>query len=217
MRRRPAPGKTNPLYYCGLTLDEVREYHGVRIDVQEKQGVRVKHYFYLLTIIFWAHADGVNAAPTGPAVGSIAPDFKARNLVTGEDTTLSSQHGKVVILTFWASWCAPCKRELPILENAQRAVGKDKLVVFAVSHNDKPEALAAIKRPAAHWQINVMTDGNDHVARLYAVSGIPHLFLIGRDGKVVANHVGYGDRTVDELIADINRALAEPLPEQIAR
>lgn len=172
----------------------------------------MKHYFYLFGIIFWAHAASVNAEPTGPAVGTIAPDFKVHNLVTGEDVTLSSQHGKVVILTFWASWCSPCKRELPILENAQRAVGKNKLVVFAVSHRDKPEALAAIKRSAANWQINVMTDRNDHVARLYAVSAIPHLFMIGRDGKVVANHLGYGDRTIDELIADINRALAAPLP-----
>jgi thiol-disulfide isomerase/thioredoxin len=81
----------------------------------------VKHCFYLFVIIFWARAASVNAEPTGPSVGSIAPDFIVHNLVTGEDTTLSSQRGKVVILTFWASWCPPCKRELPILENAQRA------------------------------------------------------------------------------------------------
>jgi thiol-disulfide isomerase/thioredoxin len=173
----------------------------------------MKRLFCLLGLIFSAYAVSATEVPTGPAVGTIAPDFKVHNLVTGEDVTLSSQHGKVVILTFWASWCPPCKRELPILENAQRAVGKDKLVVFAVSHRDKPEALAAIKKPAANWQINVMTDRNDHVASLYSVSNIPHLFMIGRDGKVVANHLGYGDRTIDELVADINRALAAPLPE----
>jgi thiol-disulfide isomerase/thioredoxin len=173
----------------------------------------MKHSRFLLGVLFCAYAFGAAEVPSGPTVGTIAPDFKVHNLVTGEDVTLSSEHGKVVILTFWASWCGPCKRELPILENAQRAVGKDKLVVFAVSHRDKPEALAAIKKPAANWQINVMTDRNDHVARLYAVSAIPHLFMIGRDGKVVANHLGYGDRTLEELVADINRALAAPLPE----
>jgi len=173
----------------------------------------MKQYLCLLGILFCTCAFGATEVPSGPAVGTIAPDFKVRNLVTGEDVTLSSQHGKVVILTFWASWCGPCKRELPILENAQRAVGKDKLVVFAVSHRDKPEALAAIKKPASNWQINVMTDRNDHVANLYSVSSIPHLFMIGRDGKVVANHLGYGDRTIDELVADINSALAAPRPE----
>jgi thiol-disulfide isomerase/thioredoxin len=173
----------------------------------------MKRLFCLLGLIFSASGISATEVPSGPAVGTIAPDFTVRNLVTGEDVTLSSQHGKVVILTFWASWCAPCKRELPILENAQRAVGKDKLVVFAVSHNDKQVAIAQIKRPAANWQIDIMTDRNDHVSKLYAVSGIPHLFMIGRDGKVVANHVGYGDRTTDELIADINSALAAPLPQ----
>jgi hypothetical protein len=59
-----------------------------------------------------------------------------------------------------------------------------------------------------------MTDSYDRVARLYNVSGIPHQFMIGRDGKVVANHLGYGDRTVDELVADINQALAAPLAEE---
>jgi thiol-disulfide isomerase/thioredoxin len=173
----------------------------------------MKHNLFLLGLLFGTYATSATEVPSGPAVGAIAPDFKVRNLVTGEDITLSSQHGKVVILTFWASWCGPCKRELPILENAQRAVGKDRLIVFAVSHRDKPEALAAIKKPAANWQINIMTDRNDHVASLYSVAAIPHLFMIGRDGKVVANHLGYGDRTLEELVADINRALAAPLSQ----
>jgi hypothetical protein len=55
-----------------------------------------------------------------------------------------------------------------------------------------------------------MTDPNTRVASLYSVSKIPHLFMIGREGKVVANHLGYGDRTLDELLADIKSALAEP-------
>jgi thiol-disulfide isomerase/thioredoxin len=174
----------------------------------------MKHYPCLLGIIFFACALGATAAPSGPAVGTIAPDFKVHNLVTDEDLTLNSQRGKVVILTFWASWCPPCKREIPILERAQEVVGKDNLVVLAVSYRDTEAALAAIKKSAASWQISIMKDRNAHVANLYSISKIPHLFMIGRDGKIVANHLGYGDRTLDELIADINRALAAPLPEK---
>jgi thiol-disulfide isomerase/thioredoxin len=173
----------------------------------------MQHYLCLLGIIFGTCAFSATEAPTGPTVGTIAPDFKVYNLVTGEEVTLNSQRGKIVILTFWASWCAPCKRELPILENAQRLVGKEKLVVFAVSYRDTEAALAAIKKPASNWQINIMKDRNAHVASLYSVSKIPHLFMIGRDGKIVANHLGYGDRTPDELVADINRALAVAVPE----
>jgi thiol-disulfide isomerase/thioredoxin len=155
------------------------------------------------------------AQPSGPAVGSIAPDFKAHNAVTGQTTPLSSQRGKVVILTFWASWCAPCRREVPILENAQRFVGKDHLTVFAVSFKETARA-AALKKVVAEWQINVIEDYNGWIASRYSITSIPHLFIIGRDGRVLANHVGYGDRTVDDLVADINHALAEPPAEQEA-
>jgi peroxiredoxin len=167
----------------------------------------MKHYFCLVGILICSSVIAAEVT-SGPAVGTIAPDFKVRNLVTGEDVSLSSQRGKVVILTFWATWCAPCKRELSILEDAQRLVGNDRLFVFAVSYEDTEAALAAIKGPASSWQINVMTDHEDHVAKLYSISRIPHLFMIGRDGKVVANHLGYGDRTVYEVITDIGRALA---------
>jgi thiol-disulfide isomerase/thioredoxin len=170
----------------------------------------MKRLFCLLGLIFSASAFSEPEIPSGPALGTIAPDFKVRNVVTGEDVTLSSQRGKVVILTFWASWCPPCKRELPVLESAQRVISRDKLVVFAVSYRDSEAALAAIKKPAANWQINIMKDRNEHVAGLYSVKSIPHLFMVGRDGKIVANHLGYGDSTLEELVADINHALAAP-------
>jgi thiol-disulfide isomerase/thioredoxin len=158
-----------------------------------------------------SYSASVTAASTGPAIGSIAPDFKAHNLVTHEGTPLSSQRGKVVILTFWASWCAPCRREIPILEKAQQLVGKDKLTVFAVSYKDT-QAASAIIRLAREWQINVIEDRNEWIASHYAIKSIPHLFIIGRDGKILANHLGYGDRSLQELIADLNQALAEPTP-----
>ena len=153
---------------------------------------------------------------TGPAIGSMAPDFKAHNWVTGETIPLSSQRGKLVILTFWASWCGPCKRELPILENAQKLVGKDKLTVFAVSFKENPDAVRVLKKFGATWQINFTEDYNGWIASRYSISSIPHLFIIDRDGKVVANHLGYGDRTIDDLVNDINQALTKSPPAEPA-
>ena len=174
-----------------------------------------RHYFSLSACLSClSYAANVAAASSGPAVGSIAPDFKAHNAVTRETTPLSSQRGKVVILTFWASWCGPCRRELPILEKAQLVVGKDKLTVFAVSFRETPEAAAALKKLAGDWQINVIEDRNGWIAAHYAISSIPHLFIIGRDGKVLANHIGYGDRSLDELVTDINQALRGAPPSE---
>src|SRR5579871_4115728 len=58
------------------------------------------------------------ATRDGPSVGSLAPDFTATSYVTGERVRLSEQRGKLVILTFWATWCGPCRKELPNLESS---------------------------------------------------------------------------------------------------
>lgn len=172
-----------------------------------------QHFLSLVACLScFSYAMSVTAESTGPAVGSIAPDFRARNLLTREDTPLSSQRGKVVILTFWASWCAPCRRELPVLEKAQQIVGRDKLTVFAVSYRENPDAVFQIKKLASAWQINIIEDRSGWIANHYSISSIPHLFIIGRDGKVLANHLGYGDRSLEELIADINHALMQSTP-----
>jgi thiol-disulfide isomerase/thioredoxin len=171
-----------------------------------------KHFLALLACLTCVSHSAFPASQTGPAIGSMAPDFKARNLVTGESIPLSSQRGKIVILTFWASWCGPCRRELPILEKAQLAVGKDRLTVFAVSYRESPGAVRALKKLASAWHINVIEDNNGWIAGHYGISGIPHLFLIDREGKVVASHLGYGDRSIDELVADINLALTGSMP-----
>ena len=163
---------------------------------------------------FLTYTAAALATSSGPAVGSMAPDFNARNLLTGEKIPLSSQRGKVVILTFWASWCGPCRRELPILEKAQEVVGKDRLTVFAVSYNENSQATRQIKKLASSWQLNVIEDPWGSIARHYDISSIPHLFIISRDGKVLANHLGYGDRSLEELIDDINHALAGASPAQ---
>jgi thiol-disulfide isomerase/thioredoxin len=150
-----------------------------------------------------------------PAVGSPAPDFTAFNYVTGAKTRLGDQHGKVVILTFWATWCAPCRQELPNLEGIQERAGKDQLVVLAVNFQDKDETISYLRKGAkkADWKITLLTDPNGAIADKYGIDSIPHLFLIARDGTIAATHSGFGDGSIDEMLPEINAALAgKPMP-----
>jgi thiol-disulfide isomerase/thioredoxin len=165
----------------------------------------VKHI--VLAVIYFSLGAVALAAPAGPDVGTIAPSFKARNILTGDKIALDEQRGKLVILTFWATWCPPCRRELPILEKAQRLVGKDRLVVLAVVYRDTPEAIWSLKKAAKDWQITLLDDWGGSIASSYKISAIPHLFMIDQDGKIVANHTGYGDKSLEVLVEDINGAL----------
>lgn len=152
---------------------------------------------------------------SGPAIGTTAPDFEGRNVLTGDKIPLGGQRGKIVIVTFWASWCAPCRRELPILEAAQKLVGQNRLTVFAVSYHESSDAIRAIKKMAPSWHINFIEDYRGSIAGHYGISAIPHLFIIDRTGKVLANHLGYGDSSIQALVNDLNQALAVTPDEPI--
>jgi len=154
--------------------------------------------------------------PNGPPVGSVAPDIKVKNALTGEEAQLSSLRGKVVVMTFWAAWCPSCRQELPVLERIQEVVGKDNLTALAVNYRENPDSWGRLKKAAAAWQITLVDDQSGWIARHYKVSLIPHMFIIDRDGKILANHLGYGRSMNTELAAEINRALkvsATPIPE----
>jgi len=154
--------------------------------------------------------------PNGPPVGSVAPDFRVKNALTGVELPLSSQQGKVVVMTFWAAWCPSCRQELPVLERIQEIVGKDNLTVLAVNYREHPDSWGRLKRAAAKWQVTLVDDQSGWIASRYKVSLIPHMFIIDRNGKILANHLGYGPSMNSELAAEINRALGvTPTPTAV--
>lgn len=146
----------------------------------------------------------------GPAVGTPAPDFRSRDAVTHEPIRLSQQTGKVVVLTFWATWCGPCRQELPILENLQAKVSKDQLVVYAVPFQEPQQTYSALIKLFRSWKLTLIDDRVGYIAERYRINSIPHLYLIGRDGRIAAVHVGYGEGSVEDLVADVNAALSAP-------
>jgi thiol-disulfide isomerase/thioredoxin len=172
----------------------------------------MKHIILAALVFSFGSISTVLAASTGPEAGTTAPEFKAKSITTGDTIELNAQRGKLVIVTFWASWCPPCRRELPILERAQEILGRDKLAVLAINFRDSPVAITALRKIAKTWQISLLEDRNGGIANRYKITAIPHLFMIDRNGKVVANHTGYGDKSLEVLVADINNAMREEVP-----
>ena len=152
-------------------------------------------------------ANAGSPATKSPEIGALAPDFTAKELMTGHVVHLSDQRGKLVFLSFWATWCAPCRKELPILNNVQKLVAARGGIVYAVSFAERASQydLQRVFRTGG-WQLTPLVDAGGKIAAAYGIQTIPHLFIIGRDGKILAVNTGYGDRSPEELASEINAA-----------
>ena len=145
-------------------------------------------------------------AKTGSvAAGKVATDFKLRDL-GGHEVSLSSMRGKVVFLNLWATWCEPCRREMPSIETLYEKFGKDKsFVILAVSEDSDGSKAVAPYVKQSGYKFEILLDPRNDVGEAYNVSGIPETFVIDRDGRIVAHHLG----PYDWSNPDIRDALQE--------
>ena len=155
-----------------------------------------------LTIVALALAIGifykVGRRGSGPAkpgdsssvVHSVAPDFSLRDL-NNQPLDLANYRGKVVLLDFWATWCTPCRGEIPHFVEFQDKYRDQGLQVIGISMDDGPKPVREFYQ---EFKMNYpVALGNEKVAEAYGgVLGLPVTFLIGRDGRVAAKYVGEG-------------------------
>jgi peroxiredoxin len=122
------------------------------------------------------------------AVGELAPDF-TRTDQQGRPYTLSDQRGKVVLLNFWATWCAPCREEMPVFSRWQRSYGARGLAIVGVSMDDDPGSVrqALAERPVSY---PVVLGDAKLGEQMGGVLGLPLSYLLDADGRVVARYQG---------------------------
>jgi cytochrome c biogenesis protein CcmG/thiol:disulfide interchange protein DsbE len=124
------------------------------------------------------------------AAGEQAANFTLESL-NGDKVTLSALRGKVVFLNIWATWCPPCREEMPSLETLYDEFKNNKnFVMLAVSQDTKGRAavLPYIQKHGYHFE--VLLDPKNKVGEAYNVSGVPETFIIDRNGRIVAHHMG---------------------------
>ena len=137
-----------------------------------------------------------------PVVGSPAPEIALKDL-RGQEVRLSHLHGKIVLLNFWATWCKPCKEEMPAMQASYDKLRDQGFVVLAVNELEDAGRVAEHIRTHGHTFLVVM-DHDNRVANRYGVVGLPASFLIDRQG-IVREHV-FGSLLTEERIAELVRS-----------
>ena len=137
------------------------------------------------TLLLWTFS----SPAAMPAVGSPAPDFTLRSNA-GKNLKLSEYRGQVVMINFWATWCAPCRQEMPLLNRIHEKYSKTGFRLLGVNVDDKAGNAQAMAGKLG-VTFPVLFDAEKRVSRLYDVDGMPSTVLIDRNGKVRYIHRGY--------------------------
>ena len=172
------------------------------------QGVSVAVVAGLLALLVWkvVHQDKGVAGELAKGKRPAAPHFDLARLDRTGKLSLASLRGKVVVLNFWASWCAPCKSEAPRLEAAWQNYRRDGVVVVGVDAQDFSGDARKFMRAHKVTYPNVH-DGPGKVLPKYGVTGFPETYFVGRDGKLVGERI-QGEISKQQLTVGIKRALA---------
>jgi thiol-disulfide isomerase/thioredoxin len=135
-------------------------------------------------------------------VGAQAPDW---TLVDsgGERRALSSYKGKVVVLDFWATWCAPCQKLMPKMQRLHEKLSARGVAVFGVNSWERGDAAGLMRKKRFTY---TSLQGGETIAPAYGVVNLPVVYVVGVDGRVVYGHEGLGGEDLSELI---ERHLAE--------
>lgn len=140
----------------------------------------------------------------GLKVGEIAPNFTLQSL-TGETITLKDFVGKKIVLNFWASWCLPCREEMPAMQNVYEQYQSENVEIIAVNLTAVREKISTVKAFTKELGITfpILLDEKGDVLTLYEILPIPTTYFIDTNGVIQAKH--FGPMSEDYLIEQINK------------
>jgi peroxiredoxin len=159
----------------------------------------------LLTLLFLLSGFLTGMGSKPPQIGGPAADFQAET-PQGKPVSLSEYKGKVVILTFWATWCEPCKKEMPEIEAAYENHKEEGLVVLAVNFGEKADQAEAFAKKMG-LTFPIVVDRRANIAERYGVVSLPVTFFIDPNG-IIRERVFGGTLTEQSITETFRRVKA---------
>ncbi|NRB73303.1 MAG: TlpA family protein disulfide reductase [Verrucomicrobiales bacterium] len=150
---------------------------------------------------------GESEGSDSPLIGKPAPSISLATLDEEEKFSLSDHKGKVVVLDFWATWCGPCIKAMPVVRRVVDAVDSEDLIFCAINQAESKQIVSAFLDQRGWADTPVAFDFNGKVSSEYEVQGIPHTVVIDRDGKIVWIHSGFTEEMGDKLFEAIKNCL----------
>jgi peroxiredoxin len=147
------------------------------------------------------------ALPALAGTPAPAPSFTLASRA-GQDVSLAQYKGNVVMINFWASWCGPCRQEMPLLESIYKKYNKMGFTMIGV--NVEPDSNAANEwLKATPVSFPILYDRDSKVSKLYDVAGMPSTVIIDRSGKLRVLHRGYKPGDENEYLDSIRTLIRE--------
>jgi len=149
----------------------------------------------------------LSAAAATLQTGAAAPAFQL-NSNSGKPLALADFRGQIVLLNFWASWCGPCRQEMPILEQLNRQYHAKGVTLLGI--NVEPDSAAAVSwLKATPVTFPILFDTDSKVSNLYEVAGMPNTVIIDRKGQVRYIHRGYSAGAENDYLNQIRALIRE--------
>ena len=169
-------------------------YFTYQLPLDELKATRAKISSELAGCPYVKDLDGIIKQLENVQIGKVAPEFSLPD-TAGVSVSLSDFRGKYVIVDFWDSYCHWCREETPWLRKALEAFKGKNFTILGVSDDRKKELwLAAIKEDHSNWDHLLLPPKTD-IFTTYCIKGIPHIILVGPDGKILAKEMRYEELT----------------------
>jgi peroxiredoxin len=161
---------------------------------------------FLLLFIFSLPSCSTSEAPKTAVEGQQAPDFVLAD-VSGTKTRLSDLKGEVVLVNFWATWCPPCREEIPSMVALNRLMAGKPFRMLAISMDQGGKDAVNDFFRKSGLTLPALLDSDGKVGRLYGITGVPETFVIDRKGVIIKKIIGPLDWSAPEVLNFLTGAM----------